>query len=437
MTGTVRTASLASLLGLITFGSTVATAWASGFALREDSAEGLGNAFAGQTAKAYDASTAYYNPAGMSQLSTSELAGSATWIAPSARFGGTNSSPFGGNVSGTTGFNGIKAAAIGSIFGVYHVNDDWALGLSVATPFGMRSEYKEDWVGRYQALASDLTDIEISPVVSYKVNSHWSVGGGPRIDYMDARLTNAINFAAVGAGANLPPAIYSTYSDGLGNVSGSDIGVGYVLSTLYRYDDSTRFGLTYRSRIFHQLSGNVSYQGTPGLLASSFPDQGAKAKITLPDSFNLGAYHDLDQRWAVMSDVSWTHWSVFKTLNVVGDNGQGLSSTNEQWQDTWFMALGANYKPADRWTLHFGTAFDQSPVENQYRTARIPDSNRYWLSTGVSYNVLPSTELNVGYAHLFADSASISETANSAAGTLSGSYSNHADIFSTSIDFKF
>lgn len=429
----IRHATCASVLGFAAVIAGNHAALASGFALREESAEGLGNAYAGQTAKAYNASTVFYNPAGMSRLTDNEVAGTVSWIAPVAKFTGRNSNPVGGNVAGSSNFDAIKDAAIGSLFGVYKLNPDWSVGMSVAAPFGMRSEYKEDWVGRYQALASDVTDVEFSPVLSYKIDNHWSVGGGPRIDYLKARLTQAIDFHAIGLGHLIP----NNYGDGEARVTGDDTGVGYVFGTLYEFDDKTRVGVNYRSRIHHELTGDVQYQNTPGLLASGFVNQGAKAKITLPDSLNVGIYHELDERWAAMADMSWTHWSVFQTLNVTGDNGAAVSSTDEKWHDTWFASLGLNYKPADQWVLHTGVAFDQAPVRTAYRTARIPDANRYWLSFGASYSINPATDVHLGYTHLFTDSGTINETANAASGTLTGTYKSSVDIVSASFAIKF
>ena len=48
-------------------------ATASGFALIEQSASGLGNAYAGGAASADDASTVFYNPAGMSNIKGSQV----------------------------------------------------------------------------------------------------------------------------------------------------------------------------------------------------------------------------------------------------------------------------------------------------------------------------------------------------------------------------
>jgi len=433
MMGKLRFATCASVLGLGASFFTAGNALASGFALREESAEGLGNAFAGQTAKAYNASTAYYNPAGMSNLDQDEVAGTVTWIAPQSKFTGSNSNPLGGKVAGEQPNNAIKAAAVGTLFGVYKLNPDWNLGMSVAAPFGMRSDYKDDWVGRYQALHSDVTDIEFSPTLSYKIDNHWSVGGGPRVDYLDATLSQAVNQTALTGGA------LGTLQDAGAKVWGDDSGIGYVASTLYKFDDDTRAGLTYRSRMEHKLQGSVQFSNVNVNLANSLVSQDASAKITLPDSLLFGLYHDINEHLAVMSDVSWTGWSTFKNLNVVGANGTTVNATPENWHDTYFVSLGANYKPDEKWVFHTGVAFDQSPVRDAYRTARIPDSSRYWTAFGTTYNISTAMNVNVAYAHLFADKASINEEASATAGTgtLTGSYDNSVDIVSASFVLKF
>lgn len=457
MVRSARSATLVSTLGLLALCGASSSAMAAGFALREQSAEGLGNAYAGQTAKAYNVSTVYYNPAGMSRLDETEVAGTTTWIAPVAKFSGQNSNPLGGTISGSQPENAIKPAAIGSIFAATKLNDDWHLGLSVAAPYGMRSEYKEDWVGRYQALASDVTDIDTSIALSYKINDKLSIGGGPRLSYMKARLSQAINTRAIGMGiaqrlagagqlaqASAMQSLANTWGDGLGKVEGDDYAFGYNLGLLYQFDKGTRVGVDYRSRVFHKLDGDATYQvpastGSVAALASQFANRSATAKFTLPDSLNIGVYHEINDKWAVMSDVQWTHWSVFQHLGVVDANGQTVSDTPEKWNDTIFISVGANYKVNPALTLHGGLAFDQSAVKEENLTARIPDTNRYWTSIGASYDVTPDIGLHVGYTHLFADKVNINNTANANAGTgtLTGSYDSHADIVSASFAMKF
>ncbi|OYV32500.1 MAG: hypothetical protein B7Z81_12685, partial [Acidocella sp. 20-61-6] len=273
-----------SLLGLAGATCLTSAALASGFGLREGSADWLGNAFAGETANAYDASTAYSNPAGMVRLDQDEIDGAISYIGPSATFSGSNTNPYAtGNLSGTSGGNAIQAAASGATFGVFKLSPDLWAGFSVTAPFGERATYPGDFVGRYQSLVSAITDINFGLSLAYKVNDHFSIAAGPNFDYFSARLTQALNVPTLSA---------LTGQDPISALKGNDIGIGYNLGALYQFDDATRIGIDYRSRIQHNLTGNETVS-VPSIYstysATSVPQLEAangiaKTSITLPDA---------------------------------------------------------------------------------------------------------------------------------------------------------
>ncbi|HIJ39070.1 MAG TPA: hypothetical protein HPP80_09260 [Rhodospirillaceae bacterium] len=486
MSVTIRQATMLSCLLAVCGASSEANA--SAFALREQSAEGMGNAFAGSAANASDPSTAFFNPAGLARMDSNQAEAQATWIQPQAKFTGTNSSAIPGapNLTGTLPENAIKPAAIGSVYDVWNAAPDWKLAFAVNTPFGMRSEYKADWVGRYQALATDVTDIDFSVVGSYRINQNLSIGGGPRFSYLKGRLTQALNFKTIGLGAasqlasgatqygqaaaaaaaagqastaaalGAQASAYATqaqglqtlansWGDGLGKIEGDDVAAGYTLGALYEFNKETRVGLNYRSRVAHSLAATASFQ-TPATLALAGPTlsgpftaQAATLKATLPDSLNVGLHHDLNAQWAVMSSVEWTHWSLIQTLNGIGANGLLLTSLPLKFRDTAMASLGTSYQANDKLALRAGIAYDESPVTDTTRTARLPDSSRYWLSFGGSYTVMPGTDLQLGYTHIIADKALITETTNAllATGTLNGSYDNAIDMVSLGVKVRF
>lgn len=411
------------------FGFGCGAAHASGFQLREESAEGMGNSYAGSTAKADDVSTLFYNPAGMARLSGDQSGASAAWIAPHSQFHGGNTVS-GKAVGGSDGGNHIRSTAIGAAYAMWDLAPDWRLGLAATSPFGMRSDYKEDWVGRYHALDTALTNLNVSPSLSYRVDDRLSVALGGQIGYINSLQTNAINFGALISGAG----------DGMLRVSGDDLALGWTASALYEFTPSTRLGLAYRSSIRHAIHGRADFQGVPGALAgnASFADSGIDTVITLPDTAALGLYHDISPRWAVMSDAAWTHWSVFRTLRLSFESGRSEAAQPQNWHDTWFLSLGAVYRPDERLSLHVGTAYDMSPVDDRFRNARIPDSNRIWLSGGVSYSPAPGRQLSLSYAHVFGGSASIDQTdPDRIGGHLAGRYDNHVDVISASYTIRF
>ena len=101
----------ASIAGLFCAGANVANG--AGFALTEQSASGLGNAYAGAAAVAEDASTIYFNPAGMSLLGSSQFVAAGQAIKLDATFAGTATNPglLGGG-AGTGGNGGQQFAGM-------------------------------------------------------------------------------------------------------------------------------------------------------------------------------------------------------------------------------------------------------------------------------------------------------------------------------------
>jgi long-chain fatty acid transport protein len=307
------------------------------------------------------------------------------------------------------------------------------------------TDYPSDWVGRYQALYSSLTTYNIQPTVAWKVNPNLSVGAGLQIQYAEAELSQAIDFASI-IDASTGAVVYAPGSvTGVGTVKGSDWSLGYTLGALYKFNQDTRIGASFRSEVNHTLTGDATTTGVPSVstLIALFQSTGASAALTTPAVASAGVYHQFDKRWAVMGDVSWTNWSSFKTLTVDYDNAlRSDTVTEENWKDSWFVSLGVSYKPADQWTLRAGVAYDQSPVPDVYRTPRIPDSDRYWLSVGVAYDLSQTVQIAAAYTHIFAEDATVSLTDDLTGSTafrssLSGVYSNSVDILSMQVKVTF
>jgi long-chain fatty acid transport protein len=433
---------LTSAITLITALALAPRAEASGFGLREGAADWMGNAFAGESAKAYDPSTAWTNPAGMALLNDNEFEGALSYIGPSTQFSGYATNPqTGGNVSGVEGGNAVAPAASGASFGVLDLAPNWRLGFSVTAPFGERTAYPSDFVGRYQSLVSAITALNFGLALSYKVNDHFSIGGGPNFDYLSARLTQNINVPVLSA---------LTMQDPNAAVSGNSLGVGYNIGALYQFDSDTRIGLDYRSRIRHDVTGKQKVT-VPSIYATYSPavasllnsqNSAATTTVTLPDSLSLGIYHQITPRWAVMGNLEWTEWSLFNALNITPTN-PGVAGTviEENWRNTWFVGVGTNYMVLDNVMLQTGFGFDQSPVTDSNRTTRVPDNNHYDLGFGVQWQALPNTNVQLAYLHVFVPDGSINSTASSGgltpSGTIIGSYADSDNSVTMGVVMKF
>jgi long-chain fatty acid transport protein len=290
----------------------------------------------------------------------------------------------------------------------------------------------------------------VSPTLAFDIVDGLSIGAGLQAQYVDAELSNAIDFGSIAAGIPaLAPIARPTQQDGKARVTGDDWGFGWTLGLLYQPWTGTRFGLSYRSHVRHELDGNARFnldsEGVGQAIAGAtgaFTNTGATAKLETPESLLFGVYHDIDEQWSVMANASWTRWSRVKELRVRFDNpDQPDSVTESDWTDTWFVAAGTTYRPTPSWAIRLGAAYDQSPVPNRTRTPRVPDSDRYWLSVGASYAWSDAMDFTFGYAHIFSPEGSVrlqsEQPGNGPRGNLSGDVDASVDIVSLQFRWAF
>ena len=203
---------------------------------------------------------------------------------------------------------------------------------------------------------------------------------------------------------------------------------------------------------FDLLGHQVSVDGgEPGEVASRsgetvgdsdlgpLADGGASVDLELPDIATASFYQAIGDRAELMIDVAWTGWSSVQYLNVVRDTGVVLSSTPELWEDTWRYAVGMTWELNDAWKLRGGLAFDETPVPDETRTARLPDTKRKWVAIGARWTPSDSVLIDLGYAHLFSDDVPINQNEGSTArvGLLNGQQESAIDIVSVQIGMRF
>lgn len=397
---------------------------ASGFFLKEQSAAAQGNAFAGATAGAEDISYSFYNPAGLTRHKGTKVSFGGTWISPRSTAKDANSRypSLHDSGKGHSGYvdNIVHAAMAPQFYLSHQLNDKVTAGLSLNAPYGMITKYDDQWAGRFHGTVSKVTAVTLTPMVAYKATDKLSIGGGIQMQYIKAILRNGQN---------------AVVAEDRANLNGDTFDVGYQLGALYELSDATRFGVGYRSQIRHKLKGDVKFDGPLSML-----NQDISARLTTPASFTVGAYHDLTNRLSVMAEYSRVFWSSFKNLHIIGENGLD-SLTEENWRDTNFYALGASYQMDDQWKLRLGIAYDQSAVGNEYRTPRIPDSNRFWYSAGLEYKYNEKMTFNIGYTYIHASKAKVNLRGDHGGdgyrGALTADYSNRVNIVAASVSYNF
>lgn len=425
-----------------------------GFALIEQSVSGMGNAFAGGTASAEDATTIFFNPAGLTRLEDKQIIIGAHIIIPSVKFENEGSTHVLQGLTGVPliGGNGGEGGVTKLVPNFYYsrkLSERFSIGIGINSPFGLATEYDRDWVGRYHAVESDVLSVNINPTIAYKVTDRLSIGAGFSAQYLKAKLSSAIDFGTldqIGA-LGLPPGalgLVPQMSDGFCEVEGDSWGWGYNLGILYELNKYTRAGAAYRSRIEHDVDGDGNFSDVPAGLQTVpvFTDTGAEAEITLPDSLSVSLFHQFSPQWMIMADFTWTNWRLFDELKIDFDNpNQPSSVTTENWQDSYRYSLGLTFIPEDDLTLRAGTAYDTSAVpDKEHRTPRIPDGDRLWIALGAGYKFSKLFSFDIAYAHLFVNDPQIDKDPvgeDAVRGGLKGTFDTHIDIVSAQLTLRF
>ena len=415
---------------------------AAGFQLLEQNLSGLGNAYAGSAAVAENASTIFFNPAGMTQLKDREFSGGMAVISPSFKFTNNGSSVGQLGTAGTGGDAG-RTGYVPNAYMSWALDKDLYVGAGFSAPFGLKTEFSTPWVGSAQANSFDVKTYNFNPSVAYRVNDAVSVGGGISWQRLEAEYKRAVAVGVVG----VPATAVFPASPLTATISGES--VGWNVGALFKLSSDSKVGVSYRSRVDYDLKGDISVTGPSGAVNAG-GSSGAKASLTLPDTFILSGTHRLSNKWELLGDLAFTGWSSIPKLDLVRTTatttaaaGSVAQTLDTDFRDTWRLAVGANYRYADDLTLKFGIAFDQAPVKGtSTRLVSLPDNDRTQLAAGAQWKLSSGATLDLGVSYLFIDKASIDNNQASATqtqnrGRVTGSFDGSAWILGAQYSVPF
>ena len=455
-----------------------ASAMASGYRFGSQSVAAQGTADA-NAAEANDASTIFYNPAGLSRLDGTQIQLGATVVLPHSSYTDTGSTRFTGTPTGGTAAKDYVPDSVTapSLYLSKKLNDQWAVGLGLFVPYGSKINYGSTWTGRYALDGIKLEAVTLNPSVSFKLNEHHAFGFGIDAEHMKADLGQAVDVpgsiaalqtpagAAQGAvliksivalGGN--PAALAAVKDGHGAFNASDWGFGFNLGYLFTLDQNTRFGLTYRSSVAHTLKGDAvwdfSHVTTDPIVnavvakASNHGNSASAVALRTPESLSANVFHQFDDKWAGMADVTWSRHNRLGDLHIqFPGTTEGDEVIRQQWKNTVRVSLGANYRYDEKLTLRGGLAYDQSPVRsNELRDPALPDSDRHQFSFGANYKLNPQSSIDLAYSFLdFKDAAlnytnqcsPVATTCTGNGETTRGVFKTHLQLLGIAYNYKF
>ena len=408
-----------STLAMLLFAACVSL-WGSGFQVVEQGASNMGTALAGAVVNANnDATAAYWNPsAAFFVESDGKIDTGASFLVPTMEFNGKAFYPDGNPIAGSNGGNAGKLAFVPNFYLVRKLTDDFLATLSVTSPFGLETCYDEDFVGRLQGIKSNLMTLEINPSVAYKITDWLSVSVGASAHYVNADLTSTTY-------AGVPNENYELDTRANGHSWTGSFNVGATAKFL----ETGRIGVSYRYQVGHQVKGTIFVKNQ---LLGIDKATDITADIDLPSSLTAGVYYRFKGDWspfALMFDYSFTQWNLFEKLTFEDANGTVVSNTPENWRNTSRFSFGIHYYPTwdEDLVFRLGGAFDQNPVTHAVdRTPRIPDSDRWWASIGLGYQI-DWLNIDIAYTYILFNDVEINNDDN---GHIIGNYTGHAHVLS-------
>jgi long-chain fatty acid transport protein len=480
MTGTRRPIQLLALILTFCMAALPTPAFASGFQLVEQNASGLGNAYAGQAAGVKNASAIFFNPAALTRLKGWSVVASVEPIGIGTTFADSASTrPSAGSFvfpvpQGTEGGDAGGWIPVPNAYVSGQVSDRLWLGIAVNVPFGLETDWAADWMGRFHATKSKVQTININPTIAFQVTDALSLGVGANYQHLKADLGQGVAYGSLAyvgtaqAVAGLPPASQAAALaavvaqlggpsglalEGPALISGDSSAWGWNAGALLKLGEQAHVGLSYRSKVKHDVEGDVTFTDAPtfslpGPLApiaaginARFASGPVTTTIELPETFSVAANWE-GEGIEILADWTYTGWDSLPSLDIARADGSALSTVPLRFESTWRAGLGANVKLNDTWTLRLGTAYDKAPVQDEFRTPRLPDNARIWAAAGFEWKLSQKARVDVGYAHLFIDDASSNlpnqATATSTpAGNLVGTYDEKVDILGAQLTLTF
>jgi long-chain fatty acid transport protein len=443
---------------------------ASAFQLKENSAMGLGRAYAGSATAGGDVSVVTNNPAAMSDLKGTYLQADVTGINFSTKFHGSAHDALGRPISGGNGGDAGTTLPVPALFFATQVSDRVHVGAGFSVPFGFQTEYDKNWVGRYNAIKSKFESLDATLSGSFDVTDSFSLGASVIAQRTSAELTNAINFNMVGLGliqqaaaaGQLDPAtaqalaaqvgaVVPPGSDGYARITGDDWAYGWQLGAYWKLTTQDKLAFNYRSKIDHTLHGTANFQVPANVAAllsnpavapllgggSPFTHTNGTAGFTTPATASLSYWHQAE-KFGIGADVAWTKWDVFKQLKVTYDNpAQPASEQDFDWKNSWYVSVGGDYYVNDKLTLRAGVALDTTPTSDSLRDPRVPDETRKLATVGIGYTASEHFQINASYAHIFVNKARINGSVSATGDVLTGYSDDYGNLLSLSAVYKF
>lgn len=386
-------------------------AHAAGFMLTEQSAGALGRAYAGAGVDGTDISGVYYNPATMTLHPGTQIQAGFVAVGLDLAYEGND----GSNENGQYNTQAIPHGYIS-----HQISDSMWVGLAMTVPFGMGTEYDDNWSQADRGISAEVLTFDFNPNVAWKVSDKLSIGAGVSIQYAAADLKKRKDIST--GDLDLPIPISGVASVD-GEIDADSWAWGFNVGLMWSPLENLRFGLSYRSKVNHHADGDMDitnpklngesshpdYGSVSDILNSQFPgllgSHSASASLSAPAWAMATAAWDVNALLSLYATFRWTDWSSFKELDIDAGSYQGVlplgDTIKNEWQDAYLVSVGADIRFTNWWTFRAGIGYETSVIDNpRYRTTIIPDADRWWFALGSSFQATENMQIDVSAAWL-------------------------------------
>ena len=428
--------------GALLLGAFAAPGQGQGFGVYEQGTCAMARAGAAVAQPCDDASAIFFNPGALgADLDPGDwtLTGGATLIAVT-----------GGFTSDATGREtdlDASPAVPPHAFARYGVTDRLAVGAGLYVPYGLGTEWPEDFEGAFTGYDNSLQSIYVQPTVSYQwAEGGWvdalpveavSVGGGPAVVAGTVELNQMVDLSEqfvpqeLAEPAGLPPdtrfeelGIPRGTAFGSAELDGSwATGLGVHLGVHVRATDRLRFGARFLTPVDLSYDGDATFEpvetgltmpednpfglpaGTPvdALVAPVFGSdaplrqQDVETGLTMPAQAVVGMAAEIVPGVRLMADYQWTGWSDFDRVELQFEEEALNEEIIQNYDDTHGFRLGSELDLGDAWTLGAGYIYHTAAAPPETVTPLLPEAERNHGTLGAGWRATDRFKIHAAY----------------------------------------
>ncbi len=361
------------------------------------------------TARDDIAESAWFNPAAAPMLDGLKTSAGMALVVPQMKL----------DHDGTHDDMKDKAYPLPHLYGATSLGDKFGVSMAINVPYGLTTEWQNDWPGKYYAVYTELRCLFLSPSLSFRPFKWLSLAAGPNFVYATADMRKAVSPQIPGLKTNM---------------DGDDWGYGYTLSVLLKPFEKWNFGVTYHSDVDIDLYGEAKYT----MDLPPFQKSDMWLDVTLPKTVSMGISTTAIKNWNFTADFVWTEWSSYEALDFQYDKAPGTGTPGtvhvpRNWEDAWAFRFGSEYTLNDQWLLRGGFVYDKSPIKNKWREPTLPTNDRWAFSVGTGWNYNKHIGLDAAYCYVLVENGHTSQMTP----TLDGTYKGQAHVINLSLRWNY